>query len=98
MEKQDDENSNFKITELFLVKADWFRTFIGQILKEKTEDNNLILRGNVIVNEGKIWSVADSEQQLGKNLDELCKLKLDYYINAVGGIKETVVEIPFYLN
>ena len=61
-----------QITELFLVKADWNRTFMGEIYREKSEDGKEIIRGNVVVNEGKIWSSGESQDELAKNLDDLC--------------------------
>jgi hypothetical protein len=37
-----------------LVKADWKRTFIGKIIKEKTGDGKDIIGGNVMINADKI--------------------------------------------
>jgi hypothetical protein len=89
---------NIQITELFLIKADWHRTFMGQIVRENTEDGKEIIRGNVTVNEGKIWSVAESEEVLGNYLDDICTLKLDYGLHASCGISEEVAGTPFFLN
>jgi len=89
---------NIQITELFLIKADWHRTFMGQIVREQTEDNKEIIRGNVTVNEGKIWSVAETEETLGNYLDDICTLKLDYGLHASCGIRETIAGTAFFLN
>lgn len=86
------------INELFLVKADWNRTFMGQIIRENNEDDNNIVRGNVVVNEGKIWSIGANEEELGKNLDDICTLKLDYNLHNSPGEITIISEEVFYLN
>ena len=86
------------INELFLVKADWNRTFMGQIIRENNEDGNNIVRGNVVVNEGKIWSIGANENELGKNLDDICTLKLDYNLHNSSGINIIIADEPFFLN
>lgn len=69
----------FEITELFLVKVgnDFKRTFIGQIYRDETVDGVSIVRGTVVVNEGKIWCSAETQEELGKYLDDICMMKLD---------------------
>jgi hypothetical protein len=86
-----------EITELFLVKADWLRTFVGEIIREKTEDGEICL-GTVVVNEGKIWSVGESQDELGKNLDEICIMKLDMGLHSDSGVTTTIFETKFFLN
>lgn len=76
---------NIEINELFLVKADWNRTFIGQIIREQTEDGQVINRGTVVVNEGKIWSTGETQDELGNNLDDICTLKLDHDLHGNEG-------------
>lgn len=91
------KTSNILITELFLVKADWNRTFMGQIIREKINGKDVI-RGNVVVNEGKIWASANTQDELGRRLDEICTLKLDHRINENPGISVIIAEQPFFLN
>lgn len=86
-----------EITELYLVKADWNRTFIAQIIREKTEDGTEIIRGSVIINEGKAWSVG-SEENLGTYLDAICSMKLDYGLHEKAGITSTIAGEDFFLN
>jgi len=87
---------NIEITELFMVKAggDWHRRFMGEIVKE----NAGTIRGNVVVNEGKIWSAAENEEQLGKNLDDICLMKLDHKLHGDTGKQTSIMGIPFFLN
>ena len=89
---------NIQITELFLVKADWNRTFMGQIIREKIEDGKDIIRGTVIVNEGKIWSVGETEEELGNRLDDICTMKLDHKLHENPGKMDVIAENLFSLN
>lgn len=89
---------HIEITELFLVKADWDRTFIGQIVRETDEDGLSTVRGNVVVNEGKIWSAANNQDDLGNYLDDMCTMKLDGNLHADAGVRTIVAETPFFMN
>lgn len=96
--KSIEKPSDIQITELFLVKADWNRTFMAQIIRERIGDDQEIIHGNVVINEGKAWSIANTEDKLGDYLDDICTLKLDFKLHANPGIKEIIVDIPFFLN
>ena len=72
---------SLQITEIFLVKADWNRTFMGQIIKETSADGQETFRGSVVINEGKAWSIGKTEEELGNYLDDICTLKLDYKLH-----------------
>lgn len=80
-----DENQNnkdrFIITELILVKADWDRTYVGTIIRNKAKGLT-ILRGKVKVEEGKIVAIANSDEKLYDALDAICILKLDYGLHG----------------
>lgn len=91
------KNSNLVIKELFMVKADFTRTFMGEISREKLDDGEVI-RGNVVVNEGKIWSCSNSLDELGNSLDDLCKLKLDYGLNSLSAVKSSIAGSEFNHN
>jgi hypothetical protein len=96
--KTDEKLPDIQITELFLVKADWNRTFMGQIIRETTVDGQELIRGNVIINEGKAWSIGNTEEELGNNLDDICTLKLDKNLHGDPGRREVIAGIPFFLN
>lgn len=87
-----------EITELYLVKADWNRTYMARIIREKTEDGKEIVRGNVIINEGKVWSMADTEDELGDYLDQICLMKLDYHLHSNAGGTFKIFGVDFFLN
>lgn len=90
--------THIEITELFLVKADWNRTFTGKIVRETNEDGLSTVRGSVTVNEGKIWSTASNQDELGNYLDDICTMKLDKNLHASDGPKEMIAGISSYLN
>lgn len=87
-----------QLSELFLVKADWNRTFVAQITKEKTADGMEFIYGNVIINEGRAWSVAESEEELGYYLDDICTMKLNHNIHASTGVTTKIFGADFFLN
>jgi hypothetical protein len=90
----------FEISELFLVKAgnDYKRTFYGQIYRETTKEGKFIVRGNVVVNDGKIWSSAETQDELGLYLDYLCVMKLDYKLNSYKAVTTKIFNTDFFLN
>jgi hypothetical protein len=88
----------FEITELFLVKADWTRTFIGTIRREVDGDGNPLVLGEVIVHEGKIWSKASNQEELMKNMDEICIMKLDMGLHTNSGVTIKLFEKYCALN
>jgi hypothetical protein len=84
MEKKK-SSTNIIITELFLVKADWTRTFMGEIRRETDDYGNEIVLGVVTVFEGKIWSKASSQDELMKSMDNICMLKLNNNLHSRAG-------------
>jgi fructose-bisphosphate aldolase class 1 len=90
--------SNLILTELFLVKADWSRTYMGAIRRETDAEGNEIVLGSVIVNEGKIWSKASTQEELMKNMDAICALKLDMGLNDYAGVTYQIFGEDFFLN
>lgn len=86
------------ITELFLVKADWTRTFMGEIRRETDNNGNEIVLGVVIVNEGKIWSNASTQEDLMKNMDDICLMKLDEDLHSGSGVTSNIAGTKYSLN
>lgn len=72
-----EEKKEFEMTELWLVKADWNRTFVGTIRREKGENGTPRLIGNADINGVTIFAEATSEEDLTDKLDELCTKILD---------------------
>ena len=68
----EEQKSEFTMTELWLVKADWNRTYIGSIKRETAEDGTLLLSGKADVEGVEISAEAKSEEELTNKLDTLC--------------------------
>ena len=65
---------NITLTEIFMAKAGkdgWDNCFHGTIRREKDEDGNPIVYGNIKINEGYIIANAKDQWELGEKLDEL---------------------------
>lgn len=91
---------NLQITELFLVKCgeDWHRTFMATIIRDKTENGTDIIHGHVVVNEGKIWCVAESEEILGMYLDDICTMKLNHNLHSNPEVTTKIFGERFFWN
>jgi hypothetical protein len=96
--KKSTDSENLQITELMLVKADWERTFIGEICREITCEGVSIVRGSVVVNEGRIWCSAGTQEELGKYLDDMCQMKLDMGLHNETGRTSEIFREGFNLN
>ena len=74
------------ITELFLVKPNWNRTFMGEIYRDVTYEGKPIIKGIVKIDNFIVTSSASTQKQLGNYLDDACTLilngKLDKVVNA----------------
>lgn len=92
------KSSKIEITELFLVKADWNRTFMGEIIRETQKDGSEFVRGKVVINEGMAWSTGNSQADLAENLDKICTMKLDGGLHANEGPRESIAGTSLYLN
>lgn len=92
------KTSKIEISELFLVKADWHRTYMGEITRETQEDGSEFVRGKVIIDEGMAWSTGNSQEDLASNLDNICTMKLDGGLHANEGPREAIAGASFYLN
>lgn len=88
------------ITELILVKPgdDFTRTFMGEIRRETDSDGKPVLRCEVVINEGTAWSMATDEAELLKNMDDLCKMKLDCELHSHVGMTVRIFGEAFFLN
>ena len=90
--------SGLIITELFLVKSGWDRTFMAEIVRDKSEDGTTINRGKVVVNEGQIWSTGETQDELGNNLDGICTMKLDLGLHDNEGVTSKIAVEKYFHN
>lgn len=96
MDKKKDDI--IKFTQLTMAKADWGRTFLGEMHHHQDVDGNKFVTGTVVINECQIWSLAEDKYKLSKNLDGLCKHILDFNLHARAGITSEIVGTLFFLN
>jgi hypothetical protein len=77
---KEDNNSNLNLTELFMAKAgdDWNRCYYGTIRRSHDENGNPIVYGKIKIGNEFIYATAADQWELGKKLDEMVLLILDY--------------------
>lgn len=78
-----EKKKNIKLTEIFTAKAGlgnkgFDRCFHGTIKRDFDEDENPIVYGKIIVNDGHIIATASDQWELGDKLDELVLMILDH--------------------
>lgn len=88
----------FEITELFMAQADHERCFYGIIKREKGAEGNPHLFSRIVVNNGLIQACASDQETLGKMLDEICVMVLDYALHNDVGIFITICHEKLFLN
>lgn len=95
------KTNRFQIAELFLIKAgmkDFTRCYTGTIQTEKDEKGNTMVRCKVTVEEGYIIGMSENRDKLGKNLDDICLMKLDFGLHQSNGIFSKIAELDFNHN
>jgi len=91
------KDGRFELTELYLVKADWHRTFIGSIERKEDKDGNPIVLGKVVINEGMVYGMAENEEKLGEYLDAICVMKLDHGLHQDAGVFTEICDTEYFL-
>ena len=66
------EKERFKISEMFIAKADVDRCFFGIIKRGKDEDGNSYVFSRIKMQDAFLCASANDQKVLGKNLDEIC--------------------------
>ena len=87
-----------QLTELFLAKADWQRTFVGQLFKYKDDDGSEIIVGKIPVDEYEILAIGKDKWELGKKLDDLVVLILDHNLHGMSVKTSSIGGYEIYLN
>ncbi len=98
MKKKDDQ---FLITELFMAKCGkngWNRCFHGTIKRETDADGNPVVYGKIRINDGYIYAMSSTQQELGTRLDELVLMVLDYGLHDDEGITSMIAGTHHFLN
>ena len=99
MSKSDKNMSDrFEITEMFMCQADNERCFYGIIKRSKDNYGNEHVFSRIIINDGLIQACAPDQWELGKNLDEICKVVLDMGLHNDSGVYTDIFGGKFFLN
>lgn len=84
-----------EITELFLAKADWKRTYVGTVTRDMLDNGSIIVHGKIPVEGCVIEATATNDKDLGKKLDELVVLILDHKIMEM---KPRIIAYPYLID
>ena len=89
-----------EIQELFMAKAgnDFSRCFYGTIKRLKNKDSSDYCFGKITVNQGYICARADTQEELGRKLDDIVLLVLDYGLHDTSGKALSIVGNTIFLN
>ena len=91
-------DNKIKITELFMAQADRDRRFFGSIKRETDSDGLPVIRGEITMKDGFLLAQADTQQELGKKLDEMILMVLDFGLHSEAGVTSEVAGNPYFLN
>lgn len=92
------KQSKIEITEMFMVKSGWDRTFVGVITRTELENGTKQVHGAIPVNDCIIRAVAENQDDLGEKLDTLLTLLLDHNIHDINPKLIRVGEFVLYQN
>lgn len=88
----------FEITEFFMAQADNERCFYGVIKRGKDTEGYPHLFSRIVVNDGLIQACASDQKTLGKMLDEMCILVLDYGLHSDAGVSIEIFDNQYFVN
>jgi hypothetical protein len=93
-----DNKDRFEIHEMFMCQADHDRCFYGIIKRSKDTNGNPHVFSRIIVNDGLIMACAGEQKVLGKVLDEMCVLVLEYGLHNHAGVRIKIYNADYFLN
>ena len=74
------------------------RRFFGTIKREIDSDGVPVVRGKIKVLDGFVCAQADAQEELGKRLDEMVLMILDYGLHSEAGVTSEVADTTCFLN
>ena len=99
MDKDDNtRKEKFDLAEIFLVAADIHRTFVATRFRKEDDNGEEFVIGIVKIHEGEVISRAKTEEALEKQLDVICKWKLDYGLHTQAGKSSEIISTNFFIN
>ena len=96
MEK--DKTDRFEITEMFMGQASVDICFYGCIKRLKDTEGNPYVFSRLVVNDGILCASAPEQQELGDNLDKMCKMICDEGLHSDCGVSTEIFGTDFFLN
>jgi hypothetical protein len=91
-------NDQFEITEMFMAQADHERCFYGIIKRSKDSNGNPHVFSRIIINDGLVQACASDQKTLGKILDQMCIMVLDYGLHDDAGKRIKIYNADYFLN
>ena len=91
-------DDKFHLVELILVAADIHRTFPATMLTKHDANDQEYFIGVVIINEGEAIGRAKSQAELERNMDDICKMKLDYGLHQTEAISSVIFHGDYFHN
>ena len=83
-DSNDKKDERFQMTELFMAKADWERTYVGS-LKRDSAHGKKVFRGSIIIEGNKVVGANQDEEGLYTAMDDMCVLILDHGLHESRG-------------
>ena len=96
MEKKKKEK--FEITEMFCCQPDNERCYFGSIKRLKNNSGNPFVFSRIVMPDGLLCASAVEQQELGDNLDKICKMILDEGLHSDAGVFREVLGSKCFLN
>jgi hypothetical protein len=93
-----EKTDRFEITEMFMAQASHERCFYGIIKRGTDEFGNDFVFSRIVMPDGLIQARANDQQELGKNLDEICRMVLDYGLHNNTGANINVLNTALFVN
>ena len=83
---------------MFMAQADHERCYYGIIKRDTDEFGNSFVFSRIVMPDGLIQARADNQQELGRNLDQMCVMVLDMGLHNSKGVFVKSCGLSLYLN
>jgi hypothetical protein len=88
----------FEITEMFMGQASVDRCFYGCIKRLKDTEGNPYVFSRLVMPDGLLCASAPEQQELGDNLDKMCKMNVLEGLHSDAGVSTEIFESKYFLN
>lgn len=92
------KEDRFEITEMFMGQASVDRCFYGCIKRLMDDNGNPYVFSRLVMPDGLICASAPEQQELGENLDKLCKMNVLEGLHSDSGVSTEIFGSDFFLN